>query len=126
MKTIMYFQAIDGKKFDFEYDCIQYEWQLKYEKVKNDLKLYKEDYKETEFDYRDASDLYAIKCSSIEAMKFVQEWCIDYGTESPFSSRDAENEANLGIWYWRSNYPEGWYHLDKEFAELNELKSKLL
>lgn len=125
MKEMIYYLAFDGKKFDEEDDCIQYEWQLKYEKVKNDLKLYKEDYKETKFDYRDAGDLYGIKCSSLEAMNFIVEWFMDYGTELPFNSHDAENEENLGIWYWKiRHYPASWYHLDKELAELNELKSK--
>ena len=124
MKEMTYYLAFDGKKFDEEYDCIQYEWQLKYEKVKNDLKLYKEDYKEIEFNYSDAGDLYGIKCSSLEAMKFIFEWFMDFGTELPFNSYGIEDEENLGIWCWRTHYPEGWYHLDRELAELNELKSK--
>lgn len=125
MKTITYYEAFDGKKFDEEYDCIQYEWQLKYERVKNDLKLYKEeDYKETEFDYGDAGDLYAIKCSSLEAMRFVFEWFMDYGSELPFNSCGAEDKENLGVWYWRTDYFSGWSHLDRELAELNALKSK--
>ena len=124
MKEITYYLAFDGKKFDEEYDCIQHEWQLKYEKVKNDLKLYKEDYKEVEFDYRDAGDLYGIKCSSLEAMEFIFKWFMDFGTELPFNSIDIENEENLGIWCWRTRYPEGWYHLETELAKLNELKSK--
>lgn len=124
MKEIIFYLADDGKKFDYEHECIQYEWQLKYEKVKNDLKLYNEDYKETKFDYREAEDLYCIKCLSLEAMQFIFEWFMEFGTTLPFNSRDIENEEKLGIWCWRTHYPEGWYHLDGELAELNELISK--
>ena len=34
-------------------------------------------YKEIDFVYRDAGDLYAIKCSSLEAMNFIFEWFMD-------------------------------------------------
>lgn len=125
MKTVCYYVADDGTKFDEERDCFNYEFEQKMKGiVGKDLRLFDEKHKEiTKYTYDSVYDAFAIQVLTVEGAKFFAMWADDYGTTTPFDAQDVDtqDEDLLGIWVYEAIGLVGWTHLDKFKREVDEL-----
>ena len=124
MKTVLYYVADDGTRFDDENECFNYEFEQKLKNVVEDLKLFDENYKEiTNYTFDSIYDAFAVQVLTIEGAKFLVQWAEEQGTEAPFDSWDIENkdEDLLGIWAYEVLGQGGWTHLDKLKRRVDEL-----
>lgn len=125
MKEVHYYVAEDGKKFNEEKECIDYEFKQKIKDiVGNGFKLFDEKREEiTDYTYDSIYEVFAIQVLTIEGAKFLVQWADDYGTESPFNLQDIENQDEdlLGVWAYDVFHKWGWVHLDKFKREVDEL-----
>lgn len=103
MKTILYYEANDGKRFESEEECLDYELEKDIEPIKDHLYLWNGDGEMMALTpHTDLDNAWAIYCSSISAAKFLKVWGERDGVTNPYEKIDIENnnEVPLGEFVW--------------------------
>ena len=125
MKTICYYEADDGTKFEKESECFNYEFQLKIKgKIGKDLRLFDSNHKEiTKWTFDSVYDAFVIQVLTIEGANFLVKWADEYDVGAPFDAQDVEtmDEDLLGTWVYEALGHRQWFHLDKFKREVDEL-----
>ena len=128
MEQIIKYVAFDGKEFDDEDDCFNYEWLPKVTEMMNGhFTLYNECKEKIEtIKFNNIDDVFFVNIKTLTGLQFFHQWSYDYGAESPFSKHDFEDESKLGIWGWEPfNWCGGWCHLTKMKNSIDELIEEL-
>jgi len=129
MEKVIKFIAYDGKAFENENDCFNYEWEQKIKNVnmKEHLKIYDDNKKEiTNWSFDTIEQVVFVHFLTLEGMKFFYDWSNEFEIESPFCPYDLENEKWLGFWGWEPfNWWGGWCHLDTIKNNIDELIKEL-
>lgn len=97
MKTKMIFIAIDGTEFTNEDECQEYETNLKLEQHNTDLHMWDIHRKPT----TEISEVYYVKCDTMEACQLFDELSEQYGCMTPF----AEFSMIVGeLYFWDEDF----------------------
>ena len=120
MTTKTIYVADDGKEFDNEKECYDYEHQFD-GIVNSDVKFW-----DLQRKLLDKSDIYncletcyAMYIPNQETAKVVNDAFVYFGIESPWSN----SVFNFDIGYFY--YERHWINIDKEIASLNEIINSL-
>jgi hypothetical protein len=98
MKEVIYYEANDGKRFDNEWDCAEYEFNQGFEKITEMLVMWDGDGDKINITHRTNLDrAYAIYCSSITAAIFLKEWGERDGILTPYSDIDIEGRGEVPL-----------------------------
>lgn len=111
MKKIIYYEASDGKKFENERECIQYEFAKDFEPIAEMLMLWNGNGQKMPITHRINLDgAWAIYCSSITAAIFLKEWGERDKVETPYTNIDIDNatEVPLGTFIW---FNDNWHEV---------------
>ncbi len=114
MKKVIYYEANDGKRFESEGECAQYEFNKDFEKITEMLMMWDDDGEKIKITYHtDLERAYAIYCSSITAAIFLKKWGEKDRILTPYSNIDIEGcgEAPLGKFIY----------FNDEWNEINEI-----
>lgn len=106
MKAIIYYEANDGKRFEYEDECLQYEFAKDFEPIAEMLMIWNGDGQKIPITHRaDLDDAWAIYCSSITAAIFLKEWGERDDVKTPYTTIDIDNgaEVPLGTFIWYNN-----------------------
>lgn len=128
MEQIIKYVAFDGKEFDDEDDCFNYEWLPKATEMMNEhFTLYDKCKEKIEtIHFNDIDGVFFVNIKTLEGLQFFHKWSDDYGVESPFCRGDYEDESKLGIWGWEPlGWGGGWCHLTKMKNSIDELIEEL-
>ena len=99
MKTITYFVAEDGTRFENEEDCVRYERAAKTHPFKNEIAFYDSDRQPMSLD-EDFDSVYFILIKNLLAAQWLRGLCHDEGCESPFECR----EIKPGLYWWDEDF----------------------
>lgn len=113
MKAVIYYEANDGKRFDNERDCAEYEFSKGFEPIAEMLMLWDGDGNKIKITHRTNLDnAWAIYCSSITAAIFLKEWGEKDEVRTPYTTIDIENgiEVPLGTFVWCN---DDWYQVEE-------------
>ena len=127
MKTVLYYLAVDGTRFEDEEECRDYEVKLQLKRHSKDFKLFNHEREEINLNtkYLVPDDVFYIIIKSIEGANTVGEWFRDYGAESPFDECGEWLNA-VGTWAYNDDYSsQGWYKVEKKLDELENLLTEL-
>ena len=98
MKEVIYYEANDGKRFEEEWECVQYEFNKGLEPIAEMLMMWDGDGDKMKITHRTNLDrAYAIYCSSITAAIFLKEWGERDGVETPYSDIDIEGRGEVPL-----------------------------
>ena len=128
MEQIIKYVAFDGKEFENEDKCVDYEWKHKIKDIfPEHLQVYDNNFEEnTDVCFSEADSVHAVNIKTLDGLKFFHQWSDDYGVESPFSRADFEDETKLGIWSWEPfSWTGGWVHLEEFKNKIDELMNKI-
>ena len=114
MKTIMYFVAEDGTRFENEDECVRYERAAKANSFKNEISFYDADRKPMNVD-GDFDSVYFILVKSLGAAQWLINLCRDEGCESPFDYRGVKP----GLYWWDDDFGH-WRCWEEESDKLDE------
>lgn len=125
MKEVIYYEANDGKRFEDEMECAQYEFNKDYEPIAEMLMMWDgvgDKIKITHRTYLDRA--YAIYCSSITAAKFLKEWGERDEVLTPYTKIDIEggDEVTLGTFMW---FGHEWRTVDKIIEHFSKVKHQM-
>lgn len=117
-----YYIAEDGKEFETEKECFDYEMSLLYGNViKNkELQMFNQMKKET----TDIKDCYYFKCDSIDACELFIELSNREGLETPFIEGQYGNgtcKVKSDIWYY-DIYHNEWISVKDLEDKIKEIK----
>lgn len=114
MKEVIYYEANDGKRFDNEWECAQYEFDKDFAKIADMLVMWDGNGEKMKITHRTNLDrAYAIYCSSITAAIFLKEWGEREGVATPYSDIDIEGHSEV---------PLGEFvYFNEEWNEINEV-----
>lgn len=99
MREVIYYEANDGKRFEDEWSCAEYEFSKGFEPIAEMLVIWDGDGDKMEITHRtNLGRAYAVYCSSITAAIFLKEWGDREGVLTPYSDIDIErcSEVPLG------------------------------
>lgn len=98
MKEVIYYEANDGKRFEDEWECVQYEFNKGFEPITEMLMMWDGDGDKMKITHRtDLDRAYAIYCSSITAAIFLKEWGERDGVVTPYSDIDIEGRGEVPL-----------------------------
>lgn len=114
MREVIYYEANDGKRFEDEWECVQYEFNKGFEPITEMLMMWDGDGDKMKITHRTNLDrAYVIYCSSITAAIFLKEWGERDGVITPYSDIDIER---------RSEVPLGEFiYFNDKWNEVNEV-----
>lgn len=117
-----YYVANDGKEFETEKECFDYEINLLYgNAIKNkELQMFNQTRKKT----TNVNDCYYLKCDSIEACELFIALSDEEGLPTPFIKGQYGNglyEVKVGIWYYDISKEE-WISLEDLENTAKEIK----
>ena len=125
MKTVCYYVADDGTKFEEESECFNYEFKQKVKDViGKDFRLFNDELEEIiDCTFESIHNACAIQVLTIEGANFLVEWAEENIDDIPFDAQDVESmdEDLLGTWAYKVLGRKGWIHLDKFKREVDEL-----
>lgn len=110
MTEVTYYVADDGKRFNTEEECLHYEENLAFEKIKNDLVMFDSE----DFVISDMIDFENVRMVVIKtkpALTFFLNMCYKYGVRQG-------GIYKCGFYKWDS-YHHAWYNV---FEELHKLR----
>ena len=125
MKTVIYYEADDGKRFENESKCIQYEFEKEFEPIAEMLMIWDYDGYKMPIEYRtDLDNAYTIYCSSITAAIFLKKWGEKENARTPYEAIDIDNgeEVPLGTFIWREH---GWYKVEEVICSFEEMNQQM-
>jgi hypothetical protein len=124
METIVKYVAFDGAEFDYEEDCVNYEFEVKAKEYVEHFTLYDYNRKPIKFcaDGQILEHTNYIVVKTEKAVSFLDDWMIDYGCYSTIgkSADLADIENRVGLWMW-DDVKETWKHWETEIAKMREL-----
>ena len=98
MKEVIYYVADDGKRFENEWDCAEYEFSKGFEPIAEMLMMWDGDGDKIEITHRTNLDrAYAIYCSSITAAIFLKKWGERDGVATPYTDIDIEGRGEVPL-----------------------------
>lgn len=117
------YEAFDGKIFDDEDECRDYEIA---EKSKN-ATVTLLDYKWNKLELNDdgASRAYAIIFNSSEDIAFIKEFFEEAGYGHPFNNLYGNCEEKTGIYVY-DDLHDKWVNFDEKFAEIKDIYERCL
>lgn len=116
MKKIEYWEAEDGKHFDTEAECIEYENRFK--ELSEKVKFFDTDYKLLTKDFiTNAEECYAMYIPTYETAEKLHETFEKEGIESPFD-RGYNRRPKSGHYFYNVH----WHCLEEEKAKINEIE----
>lgn len=128
MEKIIKYVAFDGKEFDNEDDCFNYEWSPQITEMMNKhFTLYNQNKEKIEvIKFGDIDKVFFVNIKTLAGLQFFHKWSDDCGVESPFYEKNYEDESELGIWGWEP-FPclGGWCHLTEMKNSIDELIEEL-
>lgn len=127
MKEIRYFEANDGKRFESEAECVEYENRMTITQYKDDFKIFNCHRQEISINDENITqdDVYYIIVKSPAAADVIGEWFEYYGAYNPFESCGDWRDA-VGTWAYDDDYhSEGWYKVEKKLDELQTILTDL-
>lgn len=121
MTEIRYWVADDGTKFEYEYDCIQYERKKKLEEFKDDFVLYDSHMDIIPFENADCGNISIMVIKSFAVAEYIRKWFNDEGYCNPFC--DCEFGQEIGTWVYGDMINEGdeWIKLEDKIEKLQNL-----
>jgi len=125
MKEVIYYEANDGKRFENEWDCAEYEFGKGFEPIAEMLIMWDGDGDKIEITHRTNLDrAYAIYCSSITAAIFLKEWGERDSVLTPYTNVDIEKgaEVPLGTFVWYNN---DWREVGKVVTLFEEMSQQM-
>ena len=125
MKEVIYYEANDGKRFDNERDCAEYEFSKGFEPIAEMLMLWDGDGDKMKITHRTNLDnAWAIYCSSITAAIFLKEWGEKDEVRTPYTTIDIDNGAEipLGTFIWCN---DDWYQVEEVITLFEKLNQQM-
>lgn len=127
MQEVRYWLADDGTKFEEEWDCVQYERQIKLKECNNDFVFY--DYHKRVIPIEEAStDRVCYILIKTPAADYVGEWFESDSCDNPFEGCGFGNE--VGLWFYgeSEDYGRGdtWYRIETEIEKLQNLRNEFV
>ena len=123
MREIIYYEANDGKRFESETDCLNYEFEQDFEPIADELALWDDNGDIIKITpYTNIDDAWAIHCSSIDAAIFLKEWGEKDRVTTPYTNIDIMGgcaEVPLGEFIWLNS---SWNHIDEVISSLEIAK----
>lgn len=125
MKLVKYWQADDGTKFEYGYECIRYERGKKLEEYRDDFVFYDAHKNIIPPEEADADHVCIIVIKTPAAAEYVGEWFESDGCYSPFC--DCEFGHEVGTWVYGELVEMGdeWVKLEAEIERLQTLLDKI-
>ena len=124
MEKIVKYVAFDGTEFDYEEDCVDYEFEEKAKEYLECFALYDCERKPVKFcaDSRVLDHTCYIIVKDEKAVPFLDDWMIDYGCRHTIgkSANREDIENRVGLWMW-DEIEETWVHWETEIARMREL-----
>lgn len=117
MKEVLYYVADDGKKFEDEDACREYELNLKV-RSSSGLIMFTDDFELTK--HFDESTYLVVRNG--DGCDLLDELCDSYGFIAPWGFK--ENDRKPGIYVYKYETDE-WYDLEKKVRKLNDLLSDI-
>lgn len=125
MKEIIYYEANDGKRFEDEWECLEYEFNEGFKPITEMLMMWDGYGAKKKITHRtNLNDAYAIYCSSITAAIFLKEWGEREGVQTPYDKIDIKggDEVPLGTFIWFNN---NWQTIDVIIEQFSEIKNQM-
>ena len=126
MREIIYYEANDGKRFETEWECSNYEFEQEFKPIANKLILWDGNGDIMKITpYTNLDDAWAISCSSIEAAIFLKKWDKKDNVMTPYSDIDVMGECAevpLGEFIWLN---DSWIHINEIICSLEITKRQM-
>ena len=125
MREVIYYEANDGKRFNNERDCAEYEFGKGFEPIAEMLMLWDGDGNKIKITHRTNLDnAWAIYCSSITAAIFLKEWGEKDEVRTPYTTIDIDNGAEipLGTFIWCN---DDWYQVEEVIALFEKMSRQM-
>ena len=121
MKEIRYFEAFDGKQFDNEDECLDYEFTKRVEPLKKMLIFWNGRGQKMNIENSyDIDNAWAIRCTSIDAATFLKEWGDREECRTPYDEIDLEYDVvPLGNFIY---FADEWHLVSDIFDYYEQLK----
>ena len=113
MTHVEYFEADDGTMFDDEFDCYQYELELRAKTLTTDLFFFDSHHNALPLTRLGYEDSYYVCVNTEEASEYLNDLAGFTGQCPPWGSN---NEPRPGKWVYVEGGPVGWL----EFGELED------
>ena len=120
MKTKTIYIAFDGREFEDETECYEYEMDKQFAEIQNELVM--KDSKGNMVDIIDFDSCDYLVCKTKRAAEILYEWAVGYfGYNVPWNTKHAADEG-----YYFYNYDtEQWEDIEEKIDELEERLSFL-
>lgn len=125
MREVIYYEANDGKRFEDEWECAQYEFDKGFEPITEMLVMWDGNGDKIKITHRTNLDrAYAIYCSSITAAIFLKEWGERDGILTPYSNIDIEkcSEVPLGEFVY---FNDQWNEVNEVVALFEKISRQM-
>ena len=123
MKTIIYYLADDGTRFDDEYKCRDYERAEHLKKYSDHFSFYDKNRKEINFnDEFDGEDVFYVKVNDAIGAEIVSDYWEEVGMENPIWGEVYNDPRHLGVWGYDCCGIGGWTNISNL---LDDIKSEL-
>lgn len=121
MKEIRYFEAFDGKRFDNEDECLDYEFTKRIEPLKEMLVFWNGRGQKINIENSyDIDNAWAIRCTSINAATFLKEWGDREECRTPYDEINLDDDVvPLGNFIY---FADEWHLIGDIFAYYEQLK----
>ena len=128
MKEVKYWLAEDNTMFDNEWDCRQYERQIKLKEHKNNFIFYDYQQKPIPIEQATTDNIYYILIKTPEAAECICDWYESDNCNSPFESYNFDNK--VGLWFSGEvedyGHSECWYKVEDEIERLQSLRKDFI
>lgn len=124
MEKIVKYVAFDGTEFDYEEECLIYEFEKRAENYINYFALY--DYKRKPLKFSAGTslidDVFYIIVKDEKVIPFLDDWMIEEGNYSTItkSASCVNIENRIGLWMWDDD-ERVWKHWETEMSKMREL-----
>lgn len=127
MKEVRYFEANDGKRFESERECVEYEHRTTMTQYKGDFKIFNCHRQEMDINDENTTqdDVFYIIIKTPAAADVIGDWFEYYGADNPFEECGGWRNA-VGTWAYNDDYhSEGWYKVETKLDELQTILTDL-
>lgn len=121
MKTITYYEAEDGKRFENEDECVAYEFDLQISKFNEKIKIWDADKNPLKFNSNlNLEKIWYIKIDNKAQCEIIDDLHEKAGLLAPF---DGHYRGNMvGLWWYDG---DEFVNLNEKVAEYQEIIDKL-